>query len=49
VIDEIQKLMTSLNVIPGIAKLKANALFQEANSNSTWLFRIYLQQLLSAK
>ena len=40
--------MDSLSVIPGV-KIRTDSLTQEANENSTWLFRIYLRQLLSAK
>ena len=30
-------------------RLKAHALFEQANDNATWLFKIYLRQLLAAK
>ena len=48
VIDEVIKLTEKLSVIPGV-KIRQEPLIFEANENSTWLFRIYLRQILSAK
>lgn len=43
-----KKLIESLAVIPGI-KRRQDPMTLEAHDNSTWLFRIYLRQLISTK
>ena len=40
--------MENLTTIPGV-KVRMDPLIQEANQNATWLFKIYLRQLLSTK
>jgi DNA-directed RNA polymerase II subunit RPB1 len=48
VMDKMEKLFESLCVIPGI-QTRSDPLLLEAHENSTWLFKIYLRQLLSTK
>ena len=43
VLEEVQKLMQSLQVVTGVAHQKEASIITQANDNSTWLFRIYLQ------
>lgn len=47
-IKRLQSLMEELAPIPGVF-IKKDPLILEANSDSTWLFKIYLRSLLSAK
>ena len=48
VLDEMKTFLENLAVIPGV-KVRMDYLIQEAHKNSTWLFKIYLRQLLSTK
>jgi DNA-directed RNA polymerase II subunit RPB1 len=48
VVEELQNLMGNISSIPGV-KVRNDPLINDANENSSWLFKIYLRQFLSTK